>query len=249
MIALLSALRDELKGVAKLMIIRQRLSHLRWSIHEGILAKRDIVLMQTGMGKEPAKQAAEYILEHFSPSVVISLGFGGALTTDLKVGDLVLSSELFHHSYPDSRRSQKSHHELLDTATRVMEANTARIIVGSGLTIDRLVSDPEEKATLGKTYNAQVVDMESYWIAETVAFQKVPFLGVRAISDTLDYCLPPFDSFLDAEGKWQLKKILRYFLFNPRDLRIIPLLYVNSQQARKSLTEFLCALLPAIPQQ
>jgi adenosylhomocysteine nucleosidase len=247
MIALLGALPDELIGVAKDMVSTQHTSYRGWRLIEGKYANKKIVLMQTGMGKDRAKQATEYLLEHYSVSAVISLGFGGSLVADLEIGDLVLCREVFHHNHPDSQDFFPSDPNLIATATRIMEGKPEHLLIGNGLTVDQLAFNPEEKAALGKIYQAQVVDMESFWVAEIVAHHKIPFLGLRAISDTLYERLPPFDHFLGSEGEWLGKEALRHFLLNPNDLKIIPLLYMHTRKARKSLTEFLRALVPEIP--
>jgi hypothetical protein len=74
----------------------------------------------------------------------------------------------------------------------------------------------------------------------------VPLLAVRAISDTMDESLPPFDRFTDSDGKWLVKDALRYFLVTPGELVRIPGIFWHAQQATRSLTAFLHALVPVI---
>jgi adenosylhomocysteine nucleosidase len=52
------------------------------------------------------------------------------------------------------------------------------------ITVDHLVTDPAEKRRLGASHDA--VDMESAAVAEVCAVKGVPFLAVRAVSDTVD---------------------------------------------------------------
>lgn len=57
------------------------------------------------------------------------------------------------------------------------------------LTVDHLVSDPAEKRRLGATHDA--VDMESAAVEEVCAAAGVPFVAVRAVSDTVETALSP----------------------------------------------------------
>jgi adenosylhomocysteine nucleosidase len=57
------------------------------------------------------------------------------------------------------------------------------------VTVDGLVCDPAEKRRLGANYDA--VDMESAAVADVCAAAGVPFLAVRAVSDTVDTALSP----------------------------------------------------------
>jgi adenosylhomocysteine nucleosidase len=57
------------------------------------------------------------------------------------------------------------------------------------VTVDHLVSDPAEKQLLGESHDA--VDMESAAVAEVCAARGVPFLAVRAVSDTVGTALSP----------------------------------------------------------
>lgn len=57
------------------------------------------------------------------------------------------------------------------------------------LTVDHLVTDPAEKCQLGESHDA--VDMESAAVEAVCARSGVPFLAVRAVSDTVDTALSP----------------------------------------------------------
>jgi adenosylhomocysteine nucleosidase len=245
-IALLGALREELSNVVKDMAVTRHTSHSGWRMFEGIYSDKKIVLVQTGMGSH-AEQATQYLLEHFQITALVSFGFGGALTANLAIGDLILCQNFYQSDHLDHQYSLASDPELLKTAVRVMHDKPVGWFVGDGLTVSKLVCYPGERAMWNKIYNAKVVDMESFWIAEIAAQGKVPFLGVRAISDRYNERLPPFDTFLDTEGKWLKYKTLRHFLSNPGDLKAIPLLYVHSKKARRRLTKFIRAFVNEIP--
>jgi adenosylhomocysteine nucleosidase len=59
------------------------------------------------------------------------------------------------------------------------------------LTVDHLIADPAEKRRLAEQHEADAVDMESAAIAEVCREKGVPFLAMRAVSDTADTALSP----------------------------------------------------------
>ena len=114
----------------------------------------------------------------------------------------------------------------------------ARFFKGSSVTVANPVSEPKAKLALGKAFRAEVVDMESYWISRIAAVNRIPFLSVRAVSDTVRDTLPPFDQFLNS-GQWQWRRAILYFLTHPQQLVNLFCLYRNAQKASRSLTAFM----------
>jgi nucleoside phosphorylase len=60
------------------------------------------VVALSGMGPAAARQAAEPLINRCRPELLVSMGFGGALTPGLAAGDVVLG-ETFWHYDPDTR--------------------------------------------------------------------------------------------------------------------------------------------------
>jgi hypothetical protein len=67
------------------------------------------VVALTGMGDAAARRAGETLLGRGRPQVLVSLGFGGALTPGLAAGDLVLG-ETFWRYNPDTRELKAGAH-------------------------------------------------------------------------------------------------------------------------------------------
>jgi hypothetical protein len=59
----------------------------------------------SGMGQAAARRAGEILMGRSRPELLVSVGFGGALTPGLAAGDLVLG-ETFWHYNPDTRELQ-----------------------------------------------------------------------------------------------------------------------------------------------
>ena len=152
-------------------------------IFEGRLSNRPIVWTISGVGQGAATRAAQLILDGHRPHTLISAGFAGALTSGLEHGTVVI---------PD--RILNDHHECIYTLTLGDQipflAETTRKTT-TLVTVDSIITSKEEKVQLRKDSNADLVDMESAAVAQIAQEADIPFLAVRAISDTSEETLPP----------------------------------------------------------
>ena len=242
MIALFGALREELSGLQKQMGLVEVPSKPACRLFGGEYLKRDVLLVQTGMGQQRAETATKYVLEHYAVDVLISLGFAGALTEELEVGDAVICATL--HCAPGSRqeatrpRSYSADDGLLRLAAQALEDTAVRYCIGSGVTVPQLISSAGERRQLGRAFHADIVDMESYWIAQIASDRQIPFVAARTISDTWQDNLPPFDQMVTAEGRLRWKEIFSHFFRHPRHLAVLLALSENARRARENLTTF-----------
>ncbi len=150
----------------------------------GRLSGGNAVVVATGDGpRNAARGAAEAIALH-RPQVVFGAGVGGALTPGLSVGDIVASARILDaegEAPPPSRK-------LLET----VHAATG-IRAGTLLTLDRPAVSAAEKAKLAASTGAPAVcDMESAAWARAAAAAGVPYLVLRAVSDTAEEDLPRY---------------------------------------------------------
>ncbi len=248
MIALLAALNQEVSGLRRHMALtRTHIAGLRTPICTGTCQGRAVLLAVTGMGRTCAETTASAVLEHMPVTAVLSIGFSGALSATLEVGDLVLASRLLAlpgsasdgtappPSYPDPER--------LQAASDALRATSQRVITGPTVTAPAVIGPPGEKQALNERTSAIAVDMESYWIARLAAARSVPFLALRVISDALPDALPPFEQFLDADGVLHLRQLATCLLRDPRNLHRLLQMARQSWRAQRALTAgVLCAL-------
>jgi len=67
----------------------------------------------------------------------------------------------------------------------------------------REIARAEKKRELASRFAADAVDMEGAAVAEVAEAHGLPFLAVKAISDEIDFELPPLQEFVDADGRFQ----------------------------------------------
>jgi adenosylhomocysteine nucleosidase len=242
MIALLGALREEVSGLRKQMGLVEVLAQPTCRLYRGEYRGGDVLLVQTGMGRQRAEAATELILERYAVDTLVSLGFAGALTEELEVGDAVICATLHCAPGPVQNSTQhiafSSDDSLLRLAAQVLDDTAMRGRIGCSVTVPQLASSPKARRELGRAFNADIVDMESYWIAQIASAKQIPFVTVRTISDTWQDHLPPFDQMVTAEGRLKWKGLFSYFLRHPQHLAMLYSLSQNARRARGHLTTF-----------
>ena len=246
MIALLGAMKEEVALLQKRLVLEQTIDQPHGRLFKGKHSQRDILLFQTGIGQEKVERAAQFGLERYPFTALISFGFAGALSPELRPGDLVLCRKLQCGARPVVTEAYYSYPNLLTVAGQVGAETGNKVQLGSSVTVAKLVSKSQEKQMLGLIFGADVVDMESYWLARLASAKKIPFLAVRAVSDTLTQNLPPFDRFLGAHDELLWPQASLYFLAHPQALAKLYGIYMNMRQARTNLTDFLEALIPRL---
>lgn len=180
-----------------------------------------IVVVCGGIGAEPARRAAEAVIALYTPEVVYSAGFAGALDPALKVADILIPA-------------------------RVIDAGDSSSVetgIGQGILVTfGAVATPEQKVKLGKSFNAQAVDMEASAVARAAAARGVRFAAVKAISDEVGFALPGMNhrtGFIGPSGEFLTGKFARFIMIRPWTWAAALRLARNSQRAAQALSAWL----------
>ena len=221
MIAIVAAMKDEVRRLGSL----KRSSNGRASV------------TVTGVGKAKALASISSLLnDDPRPSLVLSIGFAGSLSDELSIGDLVLAKRLLSTDgspplWIDSRLFQQAEDAILENAMPFVRRDT--------LTTDRLVRTITERERLAREFHAQAVSLEDYWVCSAAARARVPFVSVRAISDTTHKELPSYveEIMLQREARQGMRVILNS-LAKPGRLPQLMSLAQDAKKAQKSLGVF-----------
>ncbi len=151
---------------------------------------QNITVSQGGHGKVQFALQTQHLLNHLEGvSQVICIGAGGALATHIKVGDLVIAEKTVEHDYAEKfNPSAKipeflSHSTLLQLASQVplsSNYNVHRGVIASG---DEDIIDSQRALELFEQTQALAVAWEGSGGARACAFNKIPFLELRTITD------------------------------------------------------------------
>jgi len=181
-IAVAFALAIELGGFEDRLSGLVRTRGAGFTVRQGLLNQRPVLLLETGAGAAAARHAVDALIAGHRPRWVISAGFSGGLQPQLKRGDIVMANSLVN----------ADHHRLAVDFSISQEAlaATPALHVGRLLMADQIALRGQEKESLGRQYEALAVDLESYAIAEVCHRERVRFLAVRVISDAMTEELP-----------------------------------------------------------
>jgi len=248
MIAILGALREEVSCLRKRMDVQETIFEAACKAFRGRFRGRDILLAQTGMGKQRAQAATRLVLERYPVATLVSFGFAGALAEELSAGDVVLYSAVHcAETDADLKASPEQPHassdDMLGRAKRALKDEAVTFICQPGVSVRQVMLSPEDRGRLAEAHHAYVVDMESYWIAEIASEAGIPFIIIRSVSDTRYEKLVPFDQLMTEDGTIMWKAAAAHFVRRPRDLAVVGRLYRNARTAQRNLVAAMDALI------
>ena len=188
------------------------------SFFTGKFNYKDVVFVQSGIGKVNAAITATLLIEKFKVSEVIFSGVAGALDERLKVGDVVIGCDIVQHDVDATAFGYKmgqipqmkqwafeSDKNLLEKVQNISH----KVVLGRILTGDQFVSKKDVKIKLGEDFSALCVDMESGAVAQVCSRLNVKFLIIRSISDSItDESDMEYNSFVKLAAK-NSKEILK----------------------------------------
>jgi adenosylhomocysteine nucleosidase len=249
-IALFSALKEELSDFKGEMLISKTFFSQDCSFYEGKCNNKDSLMVLTGVGRERAQKAVELALEKYPITSLISTGFGGSLNCKTKAGDIVVCSRLGCGEEPmgelSSNRSVESDSALKSACVKSLNETGLRFIIGNGITMPLISQTPESKSELGKKFTADIVDMESYWIGQIAIENKLPFIAVRSIFDSLEDDLSPLEQIISLEGKIKVIPFLSGVISHPGRIKNIAHYAGNARKAKSNLATFILRFLEEI---
>jgi nucleoside phosphorylase len=151
----------------------------------------------------PHAAAIVAALEAEGAACIVSFGLAGALAPELSPGDVL---------YPNAVTGR-------DTGAGFIADPLWRLRLGGGETQVLLVSSrtplltPAEKAGLREETAAHAVDMESFALAEAAHARGLPFVAIRAISDTAATAIPASAAkAMTADGRLNVTPIVAALL-------------------------------------
>jgi adenosylhomocysteine nucleosidase len=157
-------------------------------------------------------------------NAVVSFGFAGGLDPALRPGAVIIPTSV------------------LSGAT-TYSADPALAERFGGLTGHRLIAgrvaavDAATKSYLHATTQAHAIDLESGSVARIALAHGLPFVVVRAISDSAATSLPPAALLaLDGQGRINLIRVLGSLLRQPSQLPSLLRLASDAARARRALS-------------
>ena len=243
-IAILGAVTEEIAGIKREINISDRVRLDKSEAWFGKYQGRNIVLVRTGVGRKRAQNATQQVIDKFNPEVIISMGYAGALTEGLNVGDMFVASTIFSPESDSNSFEMDDPKNLkwLELAKKTPPPENVKLKIGRLITVDMVVHTPNAKKELGSRFRAEAVEMETLEIALLTRVNKIAFISIRGISDAVNHELIDCSSFLDSDGELSKLRAGWYVLTHPKSLKNAFSLRSNTQIATQNLTDFISRL-------
>lgn len=226
--ALLAESQEFLRSLGR----KSRIDRNNIPIIRGKIDDRQIEILHTGVGEKVCWQRLEKFLSDQQFDCLISAGFAGALTDDLRVGDLILAKNF----------------STVDLGERWSALSSLPIHIADMLTVPALIESGEERRKLALTSGAMAVDMETEFIARACATQGIPLLSIRVISDTPQERFPAPGNILFDLERQQIDhlKLATHFLRHPSRVPRLVRFAHRIARAREILGNALMAVVRAL---
>jgi adenosylhomocysteine nucleosidase len=180
-IALVAALRHELQPLLALGNWTRDSCRGR-NFYRRELNGSDVVATTSGLGKVMAAATTQFLVDRFAASLVLNFGSCGALTPELKVGDLVLASRVVEYDFISDYKP---------APTAVIDAGLLGLIgrrfpelrQGGLASADRNADTPEIRSRLHDELEAVIADWEGAAVVRVARRLGVEALVLRGVTD------------------------------------------------------------------
>lgn len=164
-------------------------------IYEGTINGIDIVTLFCGVCKVNAAIATQLLIDCYNVNSIINAGTCGGMVNDLDIFDTVISTEVAYHDVHDDVLT--GFHPWMETVyfsadKRMLKlskkavadiSNDYKIAFGRMVTGEAFITE-DGRDEINIKYTPLSVDMETGSIAHVCYVNRVPFIAIRAITDS-----------------------------------------------------------------
>ncbi|MDO4862930.1 MAG: 5'-methylthioadenosine/adenosylhomocysteine nucleosidase [Ruminococcus sp.] len=200
-IGIIGAMDEEVAKLIALSDITAEETVADMVFHVGRLNGADVVIVKCGMGKVNAGICAQLLISRFGATHIINTGLAGSLAPELAIGDIVVSTEAVQHDFDVSAIGFKkgevpytglvafpADSELVSSACKVLAEALPdiKVLAGRICSGDQFISDRAAKERITADFGGLCCEMEGAAVAQVCTLNHVPFLILRAVSDSAD---------------------------------------------------------------
>ena len=190
----------------------------------GKLLGTDVVIARAGVGKVNAAVCAQTMALIYEPELIINSGVSGALSPELRVGDVVIGTDVVQHDVDTTALGDEP--GFVSTVDRLSFpldnfASTAiaaaaeelgiRAVRGRIASGEQFVASTERKEEIVRLFSAVTCEMEAGAIAHVCFLNRIPCAVIRSISDGGNEEAPmSYEEFLPLAAKNSSELTLAY---------------------------------------
>ena len=213
-IAIMGAMPEEIEPIISKLDNIQTMTYADNTYYEGSYNGQMVVVAYSKIGKVFATLTATMLIEKFGCDKLLFSGVAGAISKELKIGDLIIADGLcqhdlditaFGHPYgyvPEGEVCISTDVNLRNIAKDIASLKGLTLKEGIIATGDQFIANPERKDWIGSEFKADALEMEGASVAVVCSTLNVPFFILRAISDSADMDAGfNFDEFLESSAQ------------------------------------------------
>lgn len=198
-IGIIAAMQEEMNEIKKIMNNVQEKTIYELKFYEGTINNKNIVLVESGVGKVNAARTTQVLIDNYKIDAVINVGSAGSANQELQIGDIVIGKTLVQHDFditafghPKGYISNvgekiKSDENLIKSMEQTIENlqnKEFKIKIGTIASGDIFCTEPKMKEKIRDKFNADAIEMEGAAIAQVCKLDNMPILVIRSISDS-----------------------------------------------------------------
>lgn len=213
-IAIMGAMPEEIAPILERLDSYKITEYACNKYYEASYKGIELVIAYSKIGKVFSTLTATTMIEHFGAQKLLFSGVAGAISPSLKVGDLVVATKLAQHDLditafghpfgyvPEGSVFVDADKDMIKISKDVAKNMGKNVLEGIIATGDQFVANEERKNWIGKTFNADALEMEGGSVAVVCDALNIPFFILRSISDAADMDASfSFDEFLQTSAK------------------------------------------------
>ena len=200
-IGIIGAMSEEITYLKEKIEIVTTKNIIGLDFHVGKYCGNSIVLVISGIGKVNAAVCTQVLIDHFGVDYIINTGCAGAIHPELGIGDILISTDAVQHdmdvsalgdpigTIPRLAESYFRADEMLVKLAQEAAAETAEnyhVILGRVASGDKFIGTKEGKEHIKKYVQGDCAEMEGAANAHACWLNRIPFVIIRAISDSAD---------------------------------------------------------------
>lgn len=223
-IGIIAAMDEELKLLLEKLNHRTEEVCLGRTYYSGRLGRHDVVLVRSGVGKVMSAMSVAILADHFAVDALINTGSAGALAPDLGIGDVVVADRLAYHDvdltafgYAFGQMSEQplyfeSDKSFVTAFEKVLAQHQIKSKIGLITSSDSFMAGKDRTDFIKEHFpEVEAVEMEGAAVAQAALAAKLPFVVIRAMSDTAAHDANiTFDEFILEAGKRSAQILLDF---------------------------------------
>ena len=162
--------------------------------HTGTINHVNVSAVYSGVCKVNAAIAAQLLIDMFHVDLIINAGTAGGMKEGVQLFDTVISERVIYHDVADDILTDfhpwlKSNYFLADQELCAIARAYSRtskhpVLFGTMVTGEQFIED-EKREEINRKFDPLSTDMETAGVAHVCYVNRIPFLAVRTITDTV----------------------------------------------------------------